>query len=261
MQPLRLLIKHRNILWAVSRNSIKSRYAGSTLGLIWAFIYPMLFLAVYSAVFIGILKVRMDQFVGIDYILLIFCALVPWFGFSESLGSGVSSVTNNTNLIRNTLFPIELIPVQSVIVSSVTQVVGLSILLIFLSFKGFVGMASFFIIISFVFQLFFTIGLIWLLSALNVLIRDIGQIIPVFILMLMLVSPIGYTEEMIPEQMLPYMKFNPLYFMVALYREPLMFNRLPDLNIIIIFGLLSILVFYSGYWVFRRLKGVFSDYV
>ena len=261
MQPFRLLIKHRNILWAVSRNSIKSKYAGSTLGMIWALIYPMLFLAIYSVVFIGILKVRMDQFVGIDYILLIFCALVPWFGLSESLGSGVSSVTSNTNLIRNTLFPIELIPVQSVIVSSVTQVVGLALLLIILFVKGFLGLASFFILVSFASQLMFTIGLIWLLSALNVLIRDIGQIIPVFILMLMLISPIGYTEEMIPKEMLPYMRFNPLYFMVAMYREPLMFNRLPSANNIIIFCLLSVLIFYLGYWVFRRLKGVFSDYV
>jgi len=261
MHPIRLLIKHRNILWAVSRNSIKSRYAGSSLGLIWAVIYPMLFLTIYSAVFIGILKVRLEQFAGIDYVLLIFCALVPWFGFSESLASGVSSVTSNANLIRNTLFPIELIPVQSVIVSSVTQIVGLAILVIILFAKGLLGAASLFIIVSFGLQLLFTIGLIWLLSAINVIIRDIGQVIPVFILMLMLVSPIGYTEDMIPEQMLPYMRFNPLYFMVALYREPLMFNRLPDWEVILVFSVVSVSVFYFGFWVFRRLKGVFSDYV
>ncbi|GCL72386.1 hypothetical protein PN4B1_22960 [Paenibacillus naphthalenovorans] len=120
---------------------------------------------------------------------------------------------------------------------------------------------SFFVVISFFLQLLFVVGLIWIISALNVFIRDIGQIIPVVILLLMMVSPIGYTKEMIPEKMLPYMQFNPLYFMVEMYREPLIMNKLPDVHTIIVFSIVSFCTFVLGFIFFRRLKEVFADYV
>ena len=80
--------------------------------------------------FIYIFKVRFALFDSNQYVALIFCGLIPFLGFSEALSAGVGSVTQNANLLKNTLFPIDLVPVKAVLVSQCTQVVGTGLLLI-----------------------------------------------------------------------------------------------------------------------------------
>ena len=127
--PLLLLWKHRQLLRQTTFTDVRAKYAGSVLGLIWLFFYPLCFLAIYAVVYVFIFKVRFQLFGSNEYVALIFCGLIPFLGFCEALGTGVSSVTNNANLIKNTLFPIDLIPVKAVLTSLCTQTVGLCLLL------------------------------------------------------------------------------------------------------------------------------------
>jgi len=136
MRALKLLYQYRQILWSTTRNDIKGRYSGTVFGLLWTLIYPVLFLGMYALIYIMIFKVRLGEMTTFDYVLLIFSGQIPFFGFAEALGSGVSSVVANKNLIKNTLFPIELIPVKAVLSSSVTMLVGLFLLLGILWGKG-----------------------------------------------------------------------------------------------------------------------------
>lgn len=260
-EPVGLLWKHRRALWGITLNQVKARYAGSWLGKVWLVLAPLLFLASYAFVFIAILQVKVGFMTSAEYVLLIFCGLVPWLGFAEALSTGTSSVVAHRHLIKNTLFPIALIPIQAILAASVTQVVGFLILILLLGLSGKLGVVGLFSLVPFILQLFFTMGLIWLLSSLNVLIRDISQIVPTLIVLLMLISPIGYTEELIPQNLKFFMYFNPLYYLITLYRDPLIFNRLPSLEHLLIFGIITTAIFGLGYYVFSHLKEVFPDYV
>src|SRR5690606_10064864 len=144
-------------------------------------------------------KVRLGQYQSFDYVLLIFSGLIPFIGFSEALVTGVSSVTENKSLIRNTLFPIELIPIKAVLSSSVTMLFGLAMLMTTLWLRGDFHLTQFMLPILLVLQLIFSMGLIWFLSAVNVFIPDLNQVIAIVVLFLMLVSPIAYTMDMIPK--------------------------------------------------------------
>ena len=260
INAFKLIHHHRQILKAISINEIRSKYIGTTLGLAWCFIYPLLFLGLYAVVYTLILKVRVANMSTVDYVLLIFSGLIPFLGFSEALSTGVSSVVANRGLIKNTLFPIELIPVKAVLSSSTTMLVGLCLLLPILWFKhGFLASQLLLPVIIFL-QLIFSCGLIWLLSALNVFFRDLGQIIAVVILFLMLISPIGYTIDMIPTQLMSLMYPNPLYYLIMLYRECLISGNIP-IHLSIIFTIIALVFFVVGYYVFSRLKMVFADYV
>lgn len=254
------LWKYRRTLFATAWSDIRGKYRGTFLGMGWSILYPIVFLLLYAVVYLFIFKIRLPNYTPFEYVLLIFSGLIPFLGFSESLSTGVGSVLANRGLIRNTMFPIELVPVKAVLASSVTMIVGLSILLPILWLRGTILPSQALIPLLLVLQLVFTIGLIWLLSALNVFFQDIGQMTGVMILFLMLVSPIAYTQDMIPAALMPLMYPNPLFYMIMLYRDTIILGEVP-LNLLGIFTLISLTTFFSGHYVFNRLKSLFADYV
>lgn len=260
LKPFKAILDHRKIIWSTTLYDVKSKNAGSALGYAWLLLYPLLFLGMYAIVYLMIFKVRLQILSPYEYILLIFCGLIPFLSFAESLSRGVGAVSSNANLIKNTLFPIEFIPINIVLSSLVIMIVGFSVLSMITLYMGKLGWNYWFLFVVMVEQVMFTIGLVWILSALNVFFRDLGQIISVLILMLMMISPIAYTEDMIPEALRTFLYFNPLYYMIMLYQKILMFNII-DTKLLAIFTIVSILHFILGYYLFTKLKGVFSDYV
>lgn len=255
-----ILIKHRKILYVTSMAEIRSRYGGTFFGLGWAVIYPFLFLALYAVVYDVIFKVRMAHLTSFDYVLMIFAGLIPFIGFSEALGTTVPSVVTNKALLKNLLFPIELVPVKAVITSSVSMLVGLVVLLLTLWVRGNVSLMQLIVVPVFVLQILFTIGVAWLLSCLNVFFRDIGQTIGIVTLFLMMVSPIAYTQDMVPHALRIFMYPNPLFYMMALYRQVLIYHHLP-FGLFGIFVAITLVTFLLSGLLFLRLKPLFGEYV
>ncbi len=261
VEPLSLLWKHRSLLWQTTRNEIKARYAGSVLGLAWLLLYPLVFLGVYAVIYLFVFKVRFAIFNSQEYVALIFCGLIPFLGFSEALGLGVSSVTSNASLIKNTLFPIELIPVKSVFVSQCTQVVGTGLLLITIGALGKLTVWALLVPVIWLLQFFFTLGMVWILSSMNVYLRELQNLVGVLILILMMISPIAYTADMVPAGLRNLLKLNPLYYIVIAYQDCLMLGRFPRGEIFWVLLFLAVSSFGCGYWFFSRMKRVFADNV
>lgn len=260
MNPISMIWRHHHVLWATTLTDIRGRFIGTLFGATWIVIYPLLFLGLYAVIYTMIYQIRVEAFGTFDYVLLIFCGLVPFLGFSEALGSGVGSVMGNKGLVKNTLFPIELIPVKTVLASSVTMVVGLIMLLGVLWSRGILHATQLAIPLILLLQLIFTIGLIWILSAVNVFVPDLSQMVAVLILFLMLVSPIAYTQEMIPKELIPFMYPNPLYYLIMLYRDAAFLGEIKP-GLLGVFTVISFSTFFLGGFIFSRLKPLFSDYV
>jgi len=260
LKPFIEIYKYRKIIYSTTLYDIKTKYAGSILGYIWLFLYPVLFLGMYAFVYLMIFKIRLHILSPYEYVLLIFCGLVPFLSFAESISRGVQAVTANSNLIKNTLFPIEFIPVNIVLSSQILLLVGFFLLTIIMIFLDKFGISYFFIFPIFILQILFTIGIVWIVSAINVFFKDLSQIINIVVLMLMMISPIAYTEDMIPENLRSFLYLNPLYYMIILYQKIFMFNEI-DLKLFSIFAILSLIHFIGGYYFFTKLKGVFNDYI
>ena len=256
--PFATLLRHRLMLYQTTVNEVKTRYAGSVLGLMWLVVYPLLFLGTYAVVYLYIFKIRFPDLSSNEYVALIFCGLIPFLGFSEALSGGVPSVVASSNLIKNTLFPIELVPVKAVFVGQVTQFVGMILLLIVLTFIGKISIFSPIFLLVWACQILFTIGLVWILSSLNVYIRDIQNIIAIIILILMMLSPIAYTEAMVPEAMRPFLAINPLYYMIIAYQSVFMLSQFP-IRIFIPLISMSFGIYIVGFWFFTHMKKIFSD--
>lgn len=251
------------MLGQTTRSDIRGRFSGSVLGLFWLLLYPLLFLGAYAGIFMLVYKVKYDLFDSNEAIVVIFCGLIPFLGFAEALGLGIQSVTSNANLIKNTMFPIELIPVKSVLVSQCTQVVGTGLLLIAVAIVGLLTPWALLVPVIWTCQVLFTIGVIWILASLNVYLRDLQNIVGVLTLILMIASPIHYTTEMLasaPAAFQQLLKFNPLYYIIMAYKDCLINGRFPQ-NTFWILLPLSVATFFVGHWFFSRMKRVFADNV
>jgi len=253
------IIKHRLLLYRTTISDIKSKFAGSVFGLFWHFLYPLLLLSAYAMVYIYVFKVRLQLFDSNEYVLLIFCGLIPFLGFAEALGLGVGSVVANSSLVKNTLYPIDLVPVKAVFTAQTTQAAGLFLLLLMLGFYGKLTIWSFLIIPVWLCQILMTIGMVWLLSSINVFVRDLQSIISVIIMFLMMITPIAYTPDMVPENVRLVFSFNPLYYIVIGFQNSLILGKYPGDDVLMTLVIISFGSFIFGYWFFSKMKKLFAE--
>jgi lipopolysaccharide transport system permease protein len=257
--PTSLLWRHRGSLVRTVQNDIRGRFAGSVLGLAWLVFYPLLFLGAYAAIYVLVFQVRLGLFETNEYIVLIFCGLIPFLGFAEALGHGVSSVSSNASLAKNTVFPIELIPVKAVLLGQCTQVIGMMMLVIAVAWVGRITPWALLLPVVWLFQILFMVGLMWILSSLNVFVRDLQNLVAVLVLILMMVSPIAYTDDMVPANLRPFLAFNPLYYVIISYQDVLMVGQFPRHGVFWVLAGMGIGTFTIGYWFFGRMKTIFVD--
>lgn len=257
---LRTLSTNRSVLIATVIDDLRKRYSATTLGAAWNVVQPLLFLLLYAFVYVKIFRIEVAGFSSFEYVLLIFTGLVPFLAFSEAMTSGAGAVVENRSLIKNTMFPIELAPVRVVLVSMAGMTVSLTMLLGVLAGRGELHATQLLLPFAMLLQATFMTGFVWLISVTAVFIRDILNIVHPLNLLLMLISPIGFTREMIPDELMPLMQPNPLYYIIMIYRDILYFGVVPW-DMVAIFSIVSLAMFLAGYFVFTRLKVLCADYL
>lgn len=254
------LYLHRSILYTTVLEGVKGRTKANVLGMAWLLLYPLLFLGLYSLVYVNILRVRMPDMATTDYVLTIFAGLVPFLAFSEAFGIGTPSIVANRSLLRNTIFPIELIVARDVFIGHVTMGVGMLIVWVGAIYLGHIHVTHLIVPIVYIMQIMMTLGIVWISSTISVFFRDFIQATPIFILFLMMVSPIGYTDSMVPAGLKPLLWFNPLAILMKLYRSLLMDGVIPWVAMIELF-VISLVILLLGHFMIVRLKPIFVDYV
>lgn len=265
MNPLLFLWRQRNLILHTTLSDIRGRYTGSVLGFAWAVINPLLLLSVYVILYVFILRIRIpgrESDSPLEYTLVIFAGLIPWFGFAESTSSSVGSVVANANLLHNTSFPAPVLPVKAVLGSLVGQAVGLVLLLTLLAATHHASVYWLFLPLALASQLALSLGLGWILSALNVFVRDLAQAISAILLCLMFASPIAFTADFLRESRLRLvLDLNPLSYLINLYRVPLVYGRAPALLDLVVAPLVGFLLFWLGFRFFVRIRPHLADHV
>lgn len=260
MYTISAVVGHRRELFATTLHELKGKYAATMLGFVWPVVFPLLFLSAYALVFLYVFKVKPADLTSKEYLLVVFTGLVPFLGFSEALSNGTSSVIENKGLVKNTMFPIELVPVKAVLLGKVTMLVGLIFVVIYLAVTGKVTLHLLGLPLVLLLHLAFAVGLAWLISSIAVVVRDIAQVVSVSILMLMLLSPIAYLPSMVPPQLLLLFSVNPLYYIISAYRWALLGLPMSNQDSVI-FVVMCIGSLLLGGWFFARMKTVFADFL
>src|SRR2546422_543253 len=130
-----------------------------------------------------------------------------------------------------------------------------------LGLRGVLGLTLLLLPLLVILQALFTIGVVWFLSCVNIVYRDTSQVIGLLIVPLMFLSPIAYTQEMVPGGLELVVKLNPLSYLIDGYRGALMFNRLPSVAGLVTFASLAFVTLLTGYRHFMRLRRELPDFV
>lgn len=260
----RRLSRSSSTLWAVTRIEFRKKYAGSVLGVLWYPLYAALLLGMYTFVFTVLFPVRFEEasFGTFDYIAFMFAGLVPYLGFSDAIANGVGSIKGNISLVKNAVFPIELIPVKHMLVSMAGLLISLSILLAVLAPTTYLGWHWLYLPVSFAMLMTFTLAVVWVLSALSVLLPDLNYFVNLMLLFLIFVSPIAVKLEQLPASIRWFMYANPLTHLIESFRfallgtdarfTPLWWDAIALGSSVVAIGV-------AGAF-FRRLMPLFSDY-
>jgi lipopolysaccharide transport system permease protein len=252
---------HGKLLYRVTRNDMAARHAGSHLGIGWIFLAPLLVLAIYSLIYLEIFKVRVAGLNSTEYVLYIFCGLVPYLATAEALATGVTSVLTNKSVLNNTVFPIDLTPVKAALSAQAIMIVGLAVVVAGALATG--NAHSTLVLLPFVWALHLAwlIGVNWFISLLNVIFRDLQNLLNAILMIMLVASPIAYTPDMVPASLKPLLAINPFAYFVVAYQQVIMLGIYPSIPHAALLVLMAVVAFVLGSWFFDRAKRVIVDYV
>ncbi len=257
---LRSILSNRRLIVSMAKREVKSQYIGSALGLIWTFIHPIVLIFVFWVVFsVGFRVIPTNN---VPFVVWLTAGMTCWFAFADILSGSTNIIVGHANLIKKTLFPSQILPVVKMVSSLFAHTIFMGILIGLIVLQSMPISVYFIQALYYLFcMLFFVSGLTWLVAALNVFIRDIGQVIALVLQVGFWATPIFWDIKIMPTKVQYILKLNPMFYIVQGYRDSF-FNFIPfwDRPILTFyFWAVSISCFIFGIVVFQRLQPQFSD--
>jgi lipopolysaccharide transport system permease protein len=261
---LQHLFRYRALIQSLVVRELTARYRGSLLGVFWSFVNPLLLLLVYTFVFTVVMPGGRGA-TGIEHVaVFMFCGILPWTWFQSSLVEASNVLISGGNLIRKVLFPAEVLPLVTVLSGLVHFCLGLPILAAFLAYYR-IGVDLpdlLWLPVVMLVQLLFTAGLALLLSAITVHFRDVRDLLTNLLYLWFFATPILYSLAQAPESVRPWLRLNPFTHLASAYQEILYFDTrfVPGAGFVVM-AVLSVGVFFGGYFVFDRLRDTLAEEV
>lgn len=248
---------YRELLIALTFREIKVRYKQTLLGVAWAILQPASLTVIFTIVFSLFLQVDVGD---IPYPVFAYSALVPWIFFSNSLSFGSLSVVNNGNLVTKVYFPREILPLASIGAAFFDFCMAMIVFVFLLFFYQITPTLNIIYLPFIILPVFFiTAGLAFMLSAINVLFRDIKFIIPLLLQIWLYLTPIIYSSESVPEKFKPFMILNPMFKLIENFRNVTVYGRSIILSELVLQIIISLFIFLIGYWFFKAKEKIFAD--
>ncbi len=257
------IARYSHLIASFVSNDLKTRYAGSSVGLFWTVGKPLLELLTYTFVFTILLRVQFrSDFDTVSNALYLFCGFVAWLAVSESVQRTGNIIRENGHLIKKVHFPPAILPIYACLSEAVNQVLRFLLLMAaFLAVGGSLSWTLLWVPVLMIFQLVFTVGLAMLVSCASVYFKDIVQVLPSALMIWMFVTPVFYPSDVYARQYAPILVLNPLSHLVGMYRL-VMLDHLPPLpGQMVTFAVATVILALSGGMIFHRHSHHFVDLV
>jgi lipopolysaccharide transport system permease protein len=263
MALLRSLRQNSSLIRQMAHREAVGRYQGSVLGLAWAFFHPLLMLLVYTVVFSFIFRARWgveETETRADFALILFVGMIVHALFAEVLNRAPGLILGNSNYVRRVVFPLEILVPVSLLSALVHAGISIAVLLLaLLTLRGSVPITVLLLPIVLFPLVLMTLGVGWVLAALGVYIRDIGQMVGILTTVLLFMSPMFYPISAVPESFRPVIRANPLTLIMEQARAVLIWGRQPDFSALAIYLAVAMAVCMAGFWCFQRIRKGFAD--
>jgi len=255
------LYQQKYIIGQLVKRDFQQKYLASYIGLPWAFIQPtMSILVIWFAFTYGLKIGKMDS--GLPFAPWFITGMIPWLFISETITSSSNSLIEYSYLIKKTAFKVSIIPFIKIFTALLIHLFFIIVIALFAVAYGFYPSIYWFQIIYLVISLFILLsGLGWLLSSINVFVRDIGPIINVVISILFWATPIMWPYTTLSGNMKYLALLNPFFYITEGYRYAFLGNSWMFLNIemTVFFWVTTSIIFIAGALVFKKLTPHFAD--
>lgn len=248
IRSYRELYQYREVLFNFASQELKVKYKGSFLGFLWSLLNPLLTMSVTSIIFANILRFELN-----DFVVFVFSGLLPWGFIAGSLEGSSNSIINAEGYIKKVYLPKMIFPVSNVISNFINMFFSMCALFLILCFMGYnPKSALYFLPISLIITFLMTIGFGLILSTLTVFFRDMKYIVGVILSALYYLTAILFPIDVVPEPYSLFIQYNPFYYFVMLFREPIYYGNLPSLNTISICLGITIVTLIFGTLMFNK---------
>jgi lipopolysaccharide transport system permease protein len=258
---LRNLVERRALIYQLVRRDFQQRYAGSAAGWLWGLIHPLVLLVSWIFVFQICIQVQLPRGeVTQNYTMFLLCGFLPWLVFQETVQRSAGALLDQANVIKKTVFPAEIVAVTVFLSVLVSHLLTLALVIAAIAIvlgqfhAGVLGLPLYMVLLG-----LFSIGIAWIVSGLNVYLRDVAQMATVALTLWFWLTPIFISEQMYPPAVRFLLALNPMRYMVGAYRDRLLSGRLPSLEELGVLSLCAAASFIVGGLFFRRLKRGFAD--
>jgi homopolymeric O-antigen transport system permease protein len=254
--------RNRHLIVQLTKRDVLGRYRGSIMGLTWSFFNPLIMLTVYTFVFSVVFKARWSV-AGedkINFAIILFVGLIAYNLFAECINRAPGLILSNSNYVKKVVFPLEVLPSVALGSALFHAAVSLTVLL---AAQLIINQRLPWTVVIFPVillpLLLATMGFAWVLSALGVYVRDIGQVTTIFTTILMFLSPLFYPVSALPKAYQFWLQLNPLTFIIEQGRNVLIFGKTPNWTGLGVALAVGLVLSAGGFWWFQKTRKGFAD--
>lgn len=266
---LREIAQNKKLIFNLSKNDFKAKFAGSYFGIIWAFIQPIITILVYWFVFDKALNAGTQitkAGINVPYVIWLVAGMVPWFYFSEVINTGSNVLVEYNYLVKKVVFKISVLPIVKIISSLFVHLFFVGFMVVLYAAYHYYPTVYTLQILYYSFAMIcLCVGIIYATSAMTVFFRDLTQLINIILQILMWMTPIMWNMDAMVDRISKpieiILELNPMYYIVSGYRDSMIngiwfWNR-PETTIY--FWGVTIVLFLIGSTIFKKLQVHFAD--
>ena len=255
------LWRYRELFYILSWRDITVRYKQTVIGVVWAILRPLLTMIVFTIIFGRLAKLPSDG--NVPYAIMVYAAMLPWQFFASSVSDSSNSLIDNTQLITKVYFPRIIIPISSVVTSSIDFLVSFMILIFLMVYFQFTpNWNIFYLPVSLMIAFLTATGVGLYITALNVKYRDFRYIVPFIVQFGLYISPVGFSSSVVPEKYRLLYSINPMVGVIDGFRWAILGAK----SVIYLPGFLmsiGVMLFFLilGIYKFRKMEKTFADII
>jgi len=255
--------RRRWLLRYFLHRQVTRTYKRSYLGFAWAILSPLIWVFFLTLIFSEALGLRfreIEENPNLNFGLYLYCGLLPFLAFSEAMNKGMNSIRGNSGLVQKVIFPLELLPFTNAIASMIDKFFGIgALLIVVLAFGQPLHPHVLLLPLFVVLQVVFILGLTYLMAVLGTYLPDLDEVMRPVIRGMFFLTPIIWTPDRLPEGIRWVVDYNPLAYLVEVYRDLILRGEIPGGLSTLYFTLFSVALFIVGFTLFVRVKPRFAD--
>ncbi|MGC6655340.1 MULTISPECIES: ABC transporter permease [Pantoea] len=254
------LFKNSGLVFNLTKRDIESRYRGTSLGIVWSLLNPVIMLSIYSFIFGFVFKAKWGVTTTENYSLIMFAGLLTHGFMAECIGKATGIYVNNISYVKKVLFPLETLCWVTVLGSLFQFLMGCLVFAIFcVILHQPVTITVLLVPLVMLPLVFLAYSVSLFLSSLGVYVRDMGQIVSVIIALMLFMSPIFYPVSSVPEKYRMFIYLNPLTFIVESLRDVVIYGKMFSFQGYSIYWLVCLIVHGLAVMWFNKVKRGFAD--